>query len=88
MSEQRKAKAMPVEVADKIEKYLLDEPMKGAELIELLQKDFDARQRTIEERLKDIIKANTGFHNSAGKPCRLVKEKPGRFVIYSLKPIE
>jgi hypothetical protein len=86
LSEQRKAKAMPTEVADKIEQYLLDEPMQSKELVELLMKDFEASQRTIEERVKEIISADTGFHNSAGKPCRLVKEQDGRKVFYFLKP--
>lgn len=88
LSEQRKAKAMPAEVAEKVEKYLLDEPMKSGDLIELLMKDFDAGKRTIEERLKEIIEGDTGFHNNAGKPCRLVKEKEGGKVFYSLKPLD
>lgn len=88
LSEQRKAKAMPTEVADKVEQYLLDEPMKSGELIELLMKDFDAGKRTIEERLKEIIEGDTGFHNSTGNPCRLVKGQEGRKVFYFLKPLE
>lgn len=88
LTEQRKAKAFPTEVAEKVEQYLLDEPMKSGELIELLMKDFEAKERTIEIRLKAIIDGDTGFHNSAGKPCRLVKEKEGNRVYYSLKPLE
>lgn len=88
LSEQRKAKAMPTEVADKVEYYLLEEPMRSGDLIELLMKDFDAGKRTIEERLKEIIEGDTGFHNSAGNPCRLVKGQEGRKVLYSLKPLD
>lgn len=88
LSEQRKAKAMPVEVAEKIEKYLLDEPMKSSDLVELLMKDFDAGRRTIEERLRDIIEGDTGFHNAAGRPCRLTKRQEGRTVFYSLNPVD
>lgn len=88
LSEQRKAKAMPTEVADKVEKYLLDEPMKSGELIELLMKDFEAGKRTIEERLKEIVEGDTGFHNSMGKPCRLEKTKEGGKVLYWLKPLD
>lgn len=79
---------MPSEVADKVEQYLCDEPMKSGELIALLMKDFDAGQRTIEGRLKEIIDGNTGFQNNEGKSCRLVKEQEGRNVFYTLKPIE
>ena len=86
--EQRKAKAMPSEVADKVENYLCVEPMKSSDLIELLMKDFGAGQRTIEVRLKEIIEGNTGFYNNEDKPCRLVKEQEGRKVFYTLKPIE
>lgn len=88
LSEQRKAKAMPTEVADKVEEYLLEEPMKSGDLIEILMKDFDASQRTIEQRLKQIIEGDTGFHNNEGKPCRLVKGKEAGKVFYSLKPLE
>lgn len=86
LSEQRKAKAATTEVADKVEEYLLEEPIKSGDLIELLMKDFDASQRTIEQRLKQIIEGETGFHNHDGKPCRLVKEKEGGKVMYFLKP--
>jgi len=87
LSEQRKAKAMPSEVAEKIEKYLSEKPMKASDLIQILTKDFDASERTIEERLKEIIDGDTGFHIDA-KPCRLEKVKEGRTVFYSLKPRE
>lgn len=85
LSEQRKAKAMPIEVAEKIEKYLSEKPMKGSELVEILTKDFNASERTIEERLKEIVDSDTGFHVD-GKPCQLIKGKVGRNVSYSLMP--
>ncbi len=88
LSEQRKAKAVPTEVAEKVERYLLDEPMQQSDLVELLMKDFDAGKRTIEERLKEIINGDTGFHDKAGKTCRLAKEAEGRKVFYTLKPLD
>ncbi len=87
VNEKRKAKAMDSDVADVVEKYLADEPMKNCDLLELLTKDFDAGDRTMTERLKSIIKNETGFHNSKGEPCHLVKEKNGKEVVFKLRPI-
>ncbi len=85
--ELRKTKAAPADVAERIEFYLQEKAMVGSELIELLMKDFDAAERTIEERIKEIIATDTGFFKD-GIPCSLVKFKDKRNVMFALEQRE
>ncbi|MEZ4942591.1 MAG: hypothetical protein R3D58_17080 [Saprospiraceae bacterium] len=87
LGEQRKEKALVADVAERLEQYLADEPIKSAELVELLMKDFEASDRTIKERIKEIERSENTFHNSKGQLCKLARTKPGREVIYHLEPL-
>lgn len=87
LSERRKEKALLSDVAEKVEQYLADEPMKNAELLELLTKDFETSERTITERLKEIIRNENNFHNGKGEPCKLSRRKDGKEVVFYLEPL-
>jgi hypothetical protein len=85
-SDLKKIKAAAVDVADKIEQYLQGEPITGKALTELLMRDFAASQRTIDERIKEIIGTDTGFTDKDGKHCQLDKFKEKREITYRLTP--
>jgi hypothetical protein len=59
--------------------------MKRADLIDVLCKEFKAKERTIENRLKQML--DTSFTNENNESCSLVKDTIEKTLFYSLKPI-
>lgn len=83
----RKHKAPNEDIIDHIEMYLGDgSEMKRTDLLDKLCTDFQAKQRTIEERLKEIMEDESQLHNDKGLPCQLHKEKRSKEVFYQLRP--
>jgi len=84
----RKHKAPNEDIIDHLETYLGDgTEMKRTDLLDKLCTDFQAKQRTIEERLKEIMEAETEIHNEKGQACQLDKVKRQKEVFYLLKPL-
>jgi hypothetical protein len=83
-------KSAPVEdVVEKLE-LMFDDGSKipRAELVDLLMEEFHASPKTIEDRLKEIISTNHEIFNRDGVPFYLQKERQGKKMIYSAKPME
>lgn len=81
----RVQKAPIEEVIEFLEMYLGDGTrMSRTELLGKLRKDFDAGQRTIEERISEIINSETEIYNINGNHCKLNKEISGKIIYYSL----
>jgi len=81
-----KIQKAPVEdIKERLELYLGDGcKMERRELINNLKKDFDAVERTIEERLKTIIDQQSVLTNNAGMQCTLTKENIAKITCYYL----
>ncbi|QMU30133.1 hypothetical protein [Adhaeribacter radiodurans] len=83
----RKHKAGTEDIIEFIETYLGDgSTMTRIELLDKLCKDFKASQRTIEDRIKEIISSEQEINNNEGNPCTLFKETKDKTLFYSLKP--
>lgn len=85
----RKHKASNEDMIEFIEMYLGDgTELKRIDLIEKLCKDFQAKERTIEARLKEIIATDLEIYNEQGQVCKLHKEIREKVVYYKLKSLE
>lgn len=85
----RKQKAYIEDIIEMIEVYLGDgTTLSRAELSGKLKKDFGAQQRTIDERIKEIINSKHIIINSDGQGCNLKKETKEKTLYYSLVPID
>jgi hypothetical protein len=81
----RRHKAANEDIIEHIEMYMGDGcEMTRTDLLAKLCKDFSAKQRTIEDRIKEIMKAGSDIFNNEDEPCRLVKEKREKTVYYKL----
>lgn len=84
----RKHKASNEEMVEFIKIYLQDgSEMTRRELIDNLCKEFKAKERTIESRLKEICTMDIEILNDNHDSCRLSKETKDKAVYYKLKPI-
>lgn len=84
----RKHKASNEDMIEFIEMYLGDgAEMKRTELIDNLCKEFKAKERTIETRLKEILKSEIEIFNEKAESCKLSKEIKEKTVYYKLIPI-
>lgn len=84
----RKHKASTEDMIEFIEMYLKDgSEMTRTDFLEKLCKDFDVSQRTIEDRLKEIVNSQIEIYNEKGEPCKLMKEMRDKTIYYSLNPI-
>jgi len=86
----RKHKAANEDIIDHLEMYLGDGcEMKRIDLLDKLCTDFQAKQRTIEARIKEIMETENGtISNAKGEPCNLQKVQRSKEVFYFLKPLE
>lgn len=83
----RKLKALKEDVIEYISLYLGDgSEMKRRDLLNKLCIEFKSKDRTIEERLKEILDDDIDFLNLEGAKCKLSKEKKDKNTYYSLKP--
>ncbi len=84
----RKHKAKAEEVIEFLEMYLGDgTEMSRTGLLDKLCVDFDASQRIIEDRIKQIMKSNLEIFNEKGQSCKLMKESKSKLLYYRLEPI-
>lgn len=84
----RKHKATAEDMTDHLEMYLGDgTEMSRRELLDRLCKEFNAKDRTIEARIKEIIESGTELYNKEGEQCSLNKETRNKEMFYSLKHI-
>ena len=85
----RKHKANNKEMVGFIEMYLGDgATLTRVELLDKLCKDFKASQRTIENRIAEIVNSNIEIFNEQGQSCKLTKETKEKTVYYKLNIIE
>lgn len=85
----RKQKAKNEDIIEHIEMYLGDgSTLIRIDLLDKLCNDFKASQRTIESRIKEIIRAEDEILNNSGQSCKLSKETKEKTVYYKLDPIE
>ena len=85
----RKHKASNEDMIEFIEMYLGDgTEMKRTELIDNLCKEFKAKERTIETRLKEILSSEIEIFNEKAESCKLSKEIKEKTVYYKLIPNE
>lgn len=85
----RKHKANNKEIVGFIEMYLGDgTTLTRVELLDKLCKDFKASQRTIENRIAEIVNSNIEIFNEQGQSCKLTKETKEKTVYYKLNIIE
>jgi hypothetical protein len=84
----RKHKANNKEMGGFIEMYLGDgATLTRVELLDKLCKDFKASQRTIENRIAEIVNSNIEIFNEQGQSCKLTKETKEKTVYYKLNII-
>lgn len=87
--DRRRQKATTESIQEQLQAHLGDGSQKTRkDLLSILSEEFDASERTIEERLKVIIHLNTTIHNDNGQDCLLHKSKEGKTTVYSLPPIQ
>jgi hypothetical protein len=85
----RKHKANNKEMVGFIKMYLGDgATLTRVELLDKLCKDFKASQRTIENRIAEIVNSNIEIFNEQGQSCKLTKETKEKTVYYKLNIIE
>lgn len=85
----RKQKASIEDMIDQIEIYLGDGvPMKRSDFIIKIVKDLMAGQRTIDDRLKEIIDSKIEIFNAKSESCFLTKEIVDKTLYYKLIPHE
>ena len=85
----RKHKANNKEMVGFIEMYLGDgATLTRVELLDKLCKDFKASQRTIENRIAEIMNSDIEIFNEQGQSCKLTKETKEKTVYYKLNIIE
>jgi len=85
----RKHKASNEDMTEFIEMYLGDgTTLTRVELLDKLCKDFKASQRTIENRITEIMKSDIEIFNEQGQGCKLTKETKEKTVYYKLIPNE
>lgn len=83
----RKLKASLDSLIEFIEMQLGDgTELRRIDLLEKLGEEFDLGQRTIEDRLTEIINSDLEIFNERGEDCKLEKTKKEKTVYYSLKP--
>lgn len=88
MNARRKQTAPIQDVIEHLEMYLEDgSKMPRRDLLERLQRDFDASQKTIDDRLKEITLNPHPIYGPDGMVCHLMKEKAGKELVYSLNPL-
>lgn len=81
----RKLKATADDLIEHLEMYLGDgSEMARASLIDNLCNEFNAKDRTIEDRLKTIILDNMELFDNKGNSCYLQKIKHDKVIYYSL----
>lgn len=81
----RKHKASNEDMIEFIEMYLGEgTEMKRIDLLDNLCKEFSASQKTIENRLSEIMKTEPQFINEKGQSCKLSKETKEKTVFYKL----
>ncbi|PVY43265.1 hypothetical protein [Pontibacter virosus] len=84
----RKHKAPAEDMIEHIEMYLGDgEQMKRRDLMDKLCKEFGAKDRTIDTRLKEIIDLDMNLYDRAGRLCKLHKDQENKEMLYSLKQV-
>ena len=85
----RKHKASNEDMTEFIEMYLGDgATLTRVELLDKLCKDFKASQRTIENRITEIMSSDIEIFNEQGQGCKLSKETKEKTVYYKLIPNE
>lgn len=85
----RKLKATNEDVIEIIEMLLGDgTELARVDLIKRLCAEFQAKERTIEARLKDIMESDNEIVNKAGISCKLVKEQKDKTIVYKLAAVE
>jgi hypothetical protein len=85
----RKHKASNEDMIEFIEIYIGDgSEIKRVDLIQNLCKEFQAKERTIEARLKEIFTSKIEINNLQGQACTLSKELKDKTVYYKLIPTE
>jgi hypothetical protein len=85
----RKHKASNEDMTEFIEMYLGDgTTLTRVDLLGKLCKDFQASQRTIENRITEIMSSDIEIFNEQGQRCKLSKETKEKTVYYKLIPIE
>lgn len=65
---------------------LLTQPKSKKVLLEALAQKFNCKERTIQDRIKNILDRQEVITDSKGQGCTLNKEKRGKEVFYSLVP--
>jgi hypothetical protein len=81
----RKQKASTEDMIEFIEMYLGDgTSLSRTELLARLRKDFNASEKLIENRIKELIESAAELHNAKGTSCRLSKEAKEKTVYYKL----
>lgn len=87
LTKSRKQKAGVNDIIEHLEIYLGDgSAMTRKDLIHKLKEDFEASQRTIEDRLKEIISDRLEIPNPGGEPRILIKETHEKTVFSKLAP--
>ncbi len=85
---QRKLKADVDDIADRLTTLLAEGPIPKHEVVEILEKEFSAKNSTIRERLKVIQDEPQEMYNSEGRLVQLSDRKEGRNHYYLLVEVE
>ncbi len=85
VQEQKKFKASYEKISDSLSLFL-SEPTTKKELFDFLREELNCSNRTLEDRLSEIINEKRIIFNDEGIVCNLHKNFDGRKSIYSLVP--
>jgi hypothetical protein len=89
----RKHKASNEDMIEFVEMYLGDSSkMARTNLLEKLEVDFKASQKTIENRIKELMCSDSEMLNDKGEVCKLLKDrdkdKKDKVIYYWLEPVQ
>jgi hypothetical protein len=83
----KKQKAAYLEIIDTLQN-MLTEPMQRRELLDTLCDEFNCKERTMEDRIREIMECKAILKDNNLNNCNLVKFKQGKVTFYSLQQIE
>ncbi|GAB3949966.1 hypothetical protein GCM10028805_27230 [Spirosoma harenae] len=84
----RTHKAAVEDIAERLESLLSEGPVQKGEVVMVLMKEFNASDRTIRNRLKELIDQQPEMFDNAGRLARLYGYSEGKNEYYRFEPLK